>query len=117
MENWPAWTESVSKVELLSQGPFALGSKVRITQPRLPTTDWTVTEFTPGRSFTWESKRAGMTTLAAHTIAPKNDGSTVTLSLKQTGLLAGIVALFYGKMSQRYVDMEANGLKRFSEGA
>lgn len=117
VEKWPSWTESMRKVEKLDAAPFGLGSRVRITQPRLPVTEWTVTEFEAGTNFAWASKRAGMTTVGGHRITPKGDGCTVTLTILQTGLLAGLVALFYGGMTRRYVGMEAEGLKRFCEGA
>ena len=36
---------------------------------------------------------------------------TVTLSLHQTGFLAPIVGLLSARLTRRYIDMEANGLK------
>lgn len=116
VENWPEWTKSMRKVERLEGGPFGLGSRVRISQPGFPPVVWTVTEFEPGSGFVWEAKSVGMRTVAGHRVEARDGGSLVTLSVEQTGLLAGIFGLMYGAKSRRYVEMEAEGLKRAAEG-
>jgi uncharacterized membrane protein len=50
---WPEWTPSVRSVDRTSAGPLVVGERVVVSQPRLPTTTWTVTEVAEGRSFTW----------------------------------------------------------------
>jgi hypothetical protein len=39
----------------------------------------------------------------------------VRLTLDQSGLLAPVVGAFFGRLTRRYVDMEADGLKRRCE--
>ena len=113
---WPEWTESVSRVELLDAGPLDLGSRARITQPRLPVTVWEVTEFAPGVSFTWVAKRTGITTVAGHhVIADARGGTTVVLSIEQSGFLAPLVWLATRDLTRRYVETEARGLKKRAE--
>ena len=42
VERWPTWTSSMSRVTPLDPGPLAIGHRVKIKQPSLPTAVWTV---------------------------------------------------------------------------
>ena len=53
VESWPEWTPTVTSVRVLDDGPLRLGSRAKISQPRLPETEYVVTELIAGRSFTW----------------------------------------------------------------
>ena len=117
VERWPRVTASVSSVERLEHGPFAVGSRARIKQPRLATMIWTVTALEPGRSFTWTASSPGMNVIGEHRVEPgPGDAVTVTLSIVQSGLLEPIVRLLYGGLTRRYIQMEAEGVKRVSTG-
>jgi len=115
---WPEWTGSVSSVELLDQSPkLMVGSRVRIRQPRLAPAVWKVTEIEPERCFEWRSVLPGLTSIGEHRIEPVGaDRARVTLSIEWSGLLAPVINLLYGSLSRRYVETEAEGLKRRSEG-
>ena len=115
VESWPQWTASMTTVKLVNPQPLGLGSSVAIKQPRLAPTVMTVDEYVGGRSFAWSSRMKGLRTTADHRVEPAVTGSRVTLTLKQTGPLAGVVGLAYGRMIRRYVHMEASGLKRRAE--
>lgn len=116
VETWPEMTASVDRLELVSSGPFGMGSTARVKQPRLPAAEWTVTEFETGENFTWSSKSPGVTTVAGHVLTEHPDGTvTVRHILDQTGPLAPLAALLLGRLSRRYVQLEAEGLKRKSE--
>jgi len=116
VERWPEWTASVTRVELLGSGPLTVGSRVRIRQPRLPVAVWTVTVFDTHRGFEWKSAAPGLTTVAGHRIdATGPDSARVTLSLAWSGLLAPLLRLLYANLSRRYVELEAQGLKRRCE--
>jgi uncharacterized protein YndB with AHSA1/START domain len=118
VERWPEWTRSMSRVELTSGRPLGSGSEARVKQPRMPAMRWRVTDYQPGVNFTWETRSPGAKTVASHRIAPRpGGGSTVTLVLDQTGPLAAVISPFIGRMSRRYVQMEAEGLKRRAETA
>jgi uncharacterized membrane protein len=52
VERWPAWAPTVTSVRRLDDGPLAAGSRVRVEQPRIPPTEYVVTELEPSRSFT-----------------------------------------------------------------
>ncbi|TDD76499.1 polyketide cyclase [Actinomadura darangshiensis] len=115
VERWPGMTDSIDRVELLDK-PFALSSKARVHQPRLPAAVWTVTAFDENETFTWESRSPGVRTVAAHDIARRPDGTvSVRLAIDQTGPLAPAASLLAGRLTRRYVTMEANGLKAEAE--
>jgi uncharacterized membrane protein len=116
VERWPAWTASVTRVQRLDHGPFGSGSRARVKQPKLPTTVWTVTDVEPARSFTWTTRAGGVTSIGVHQIIP-GPGRTVTvhLSVRQIGLLAPVVGLFAAGLTRRYIQIEAEGLKRYCE--
>lgn len=109
LERWPTWTRSMTSVE--PDGPLAVGMRARIKQPRLPEVTWTVTEVDPDRSFTWEATGGGVRTVASHQVSDGAAGtSSVTLTIDTTGTLAGVMGLLLGRMTRRYVAMEADGL-------
>jgi uncharacterized membrane protein len=116
VENWPDWTASMSKVEVIN-GPAGAGARVRIKQPKFPAFTWQVTEWEPGHAFTWASSSGGVYSVARHLIEPAGKGSRVTLSIEQRDPLAWLVALLAGGVTRRYVAMEAAGLKARAEAA
>lgn len=116
VESWPEWTASMTNVERLDSGEFGMGSKARIKQPGFPRLVWEVTRLAPGSSFAWEAKSAGMTTVADHRISPTGHGSTATVSISQRGPLAGLNGLLLRRRTRRYLEQEAQGLKRHVEG-
>ena len=116
VERWPEWTASVTSVERLDHGPFGVGSRARVRQPRLPAATWTVTALEPGRSFEWRSAVPGLRSVGDHRVDATGDrASRVTLSVTWSGPLAPVVRLVWGNLSRRYVEMEAEGLKRRCE--
>ncbi len=116
VERWPEWTASVARAERLDDGPLRLGSRARLKQPRFPPAVWEVTELEPGRSFAWTAKNVGLTSVGRHRVFGRGDGgATVTLTLDQEGPLAPLLALLSGRLTRRYVDTEAQGLKRRCE--
>jgi len=117
VERWPEWTPSVTKLERLDSDGFGLGSRVRIRQPKLKTMIWRVSEFQEGRSFTWEARSPGIHVTGRHEIRPTDRGSIVTLTVIQSGWLASLFGPFFTPLAQRYVQIEAQGLKKKCEGS
>ena len=118
VERWPEWTDSVTGARPLDAGPLAGGSRVGISPPRLPTGPNTRTARAPGRSFTWEQRQPGSTVSAHHECVPLPDGGTrVELSVVMSGAVGGIVGRLYRRLTDRYLAMEATGLKTRAEGA
>jgi uncharacterized membrane protein len=115
VERWPEWTTSIRSVRRLDAGPLAVGSRAKVKQPRLPTTVWEVTALEPDREFTWVAKSPGVRTVAVHRLEPRDGHTDLTLTLRQEGALGGLMARMLGGLTRRYVDTEANGLKRRAE--
>lgn len=116
VERWPEWNGSVRRTQRLDDGPFGVGSTVRMEQPRLRTAVWRVIELDPLRSFTWTAASGGVTSVGGHRLTPLGDDAVrVDLTMEQTGLLAPLVGLLASSTIRRYLRMEADGLKRHSE--
>lgn len=114
-ERWAEWTPSVTSVQMLDT-PLAVGSRAIIRQPELPAAKFTVTALEPGRSFTWGSGIPGIVFVHAHhSVEPAPLGARATLRLRFAGLLGGIMGRKMAALNNRYLAMEAAGLKRFSE--
>jgi uncharacterized membrane protein len=140
VERWPEWTTTVRRVRRVESAPeyvpgedgpageLTEGDIVSIKQPGLPTLSWRVVEWRPNALFAWASTSAGLRTVAEHRVeespavpglhcAGERAGVTVTLTLRQTGPLAGLAALLAGRRTRRYVDTEAASLRARCEQA
>lgn len=119
VERWPEWAETVTSVTRLDDGPLTLSSRARIEQPKLPPTEYVVTEFLPGESFTWVATSPGVRTSARHEVVPLPGGGTrVRLEVEQAGPLGKVMGrLFFKGLTDHYLAAEAAGLKARSEGA
>ncbi|HEY0152832.1 MAG TPA: SRPBCC family protein [Longimicrobium sp.] len=115
VERWHEWTPTVTRVERLDAtgAPLALGSRLRIVQPKVPPAEWTVTEFEEGRGFRLFSRSPGATVKADHRAEPGDGGqrSRVTLSVTFTGFLGRIIGWLMRGLNERYLAQEAAGLK------
>jgi uncharacterized membrane protein len=117
VERWPEWASTVTSVRRLDDGPLAVGSQARIEQPRIPPTEYVVTELEPGRSFTWVATGPGVRTTARHVLEVLDSSRTrVTLTVEQAGIVGSVVGRFYRGLTDRYLSTEAAGIKARSEG-
>lgn len=115
-ERWPEWTASVTSLVPLGSSPPGLGARYRIVQPSLQPAELTITDWQPGERFVWVTRKPGLLMTADHVIRPSPGGSVVELTVRYEGLLGGLVGLMAGALTRRYMDMEAEGLQRRSEG-
>jgi uncharacterized protein YndB with AHSA1/START domain len=112
----PRWTPSMTSVTALDGEELAVGRRFRIKQPGFPPLVWRVTEIDSEHSFTWVARSPGVRTLAYHHVSTDADGATrITIGIRQTGPLAGLVARFTGARTERYLGLEAAGLKASAE--
>ena len=117
VERWPEWTETVTSVKRLDEGPLRRGSRARINQPKIPETEYVVTQLDPGRSFTWVATGPGVRTTARHDVEVLPSGrSRVTLAVEQGGWLGSVMGRFYRGLTDHYLADEASGLKSRCEG-
>jgi uncharacterized membrane protein len=118
VERWPEWTASITSVRLLDAVALSPGVRVRVRQPRLPPTTWTVTELEEGRSFSWAAAAPGMRTLARHRVdpaGPAGTGSIATLGVDQEGPLGRLLGRVMARLTHRYLATEAAGLRARAE--
>ena len=118
LEAWPERIETVDLVELLTPTPLGEGSRVRLKQPRLPEGTWEVTVWDAPSYFEYRQQSGGITIVAGHRVAALEGGrSRLTLTLEMRGLLVLVGALFYKGLTNRYMALEAEGIKRAAESA
>ena len=116
VERWPEGTPTVRNVKRLDDGPLGVGRRARIRQPKLFPAVWTVIALDPGRGFTWTTSGPGVLVTAHHGVETLSDGTTrATLSIAYSGRLASLVAWLTLGINDRYLGLEAAGLKRRSE--
>lgn len=113
---WPEILASVDEVRAHQEGPPAVGQVYTLWQPRMPKVRWTITEWTPGESFTWRSTSPGARTTAAHRLTPLGaDTTRLTLELDQRGPVNALLAPLTRRSAARLVALEAAGLKAAAE--
>ena len=113
---WPEWTASVNRVVPIDGPELVVGAQFAIEQPRLPKIVWEVIELDRGRTWKWRSTSVGPTTIAWHEVSPLDDGRTlVRQGIDQRGFLAPLIGLLTARVTERYLEMEARGLKARSE--
>ena len=116
IEHWPEWTPSVKSIRRLGRsGPLQPGSRALVRQPKLLPAVWTVTSMRPDRRFTWKTALQGMWVVADHWVEATANGSRATLSLQFQGLFGPLLARVTKGTNEKYLHLEANGLKRKSE--
>ena len=118
LEAWPRRIETVDVVELLTPAPVGEGSRVRLKQPKLPEGTRDVTVWDAPSYFEFRQTSGGVTNVAGHRVEALEEGrSRLTLTLDMRGLLVPVVALFYKGLTNRYLTVEAQGMKRAAESA
>lgn len=114
---WPEWTPTIDSVERLDEGRIHLGARTRIRQPKLPVAIWEVTELVEGQYFAWVSRAPGITTTGGHRVTATPEGTVATSTVIQEGPLGWLFGKLYAKLTQRYIELEAESLKKVSEDA
>lgn len=111
VQRWREWTPSVTSISILRGSALTVGSSAIIRQPGFPPALWKVSEVEPGRRFIWVSTGPGFRVTARHSVEEVPGGSRATLSLELTGLLGGLFGRLTKGVTERYLALEAAGLK------
>ena len=118
IERWPEWTQSVTSVQRLDDGPLAVGCRARILQPEFIPAVWCVTELNErDHIFTWRTGKPGVKLTARYVVERTARGSRVTLTRRYGGLLGPFMAYQLKDLNWQYLTMEAKGLKAHCEKA
>ena len=115
VERWHEWTASIKRIEKPVRGPLQVGSRAHVYQPKLLPAWWRVSHIQDGRSFTWISRNPGVVVTATHTVEPSGTGCRAILTLEYSGLLGPFFGRLFQAITQRYMAMEAAGLKQRCE--
>ena len=115
IENWNVWTPSITKISFIGHSRFALGGKVRIIQPKLFPATWTIAELIENKSFTWTTTLFGTSITAAHQLATCGQGTVVEIKMLYEGWLAKLLYRLSFPLTNQYITMEINGLKKVCE--
>ena len=108
---------TVTRIQRIGNGPLAVGTRALIRQPKLLPARWQVTELDEeDRAFTWITRGPAMRLTARHSVAITCNGSRATLSLQFSGLLGGLFGRLTRRLNERYLALEAKGLKERAEG-
>jgi hypothetical protein len=128
--NWPSITPTVLRVDRLDDqatdddatddpaataGPVRVGSSVRMKQPGQPVAVWTVTKMDPGREFSWQTKRMGLTMAASHRLSADGGSCRNELILDLTGPAARLFGMVFGGMVRTALETENAGFKARAE--
>jgi len=112
VSKWKDWTPTVIKTEVLDTPELNLGNRYKVFQPKLQPAEWTVTVLDK-TSFTWESKMPGMHMVAEHIVSSNGaNQAEVKLTFTFNGWFGKLIGMMYGKMTQEYIETEAQSLKK-----
>ena len=118
VQRWHEWTQSITSIKPFGKGSFEVGYRFIIRQPKLPMAMWKITELNEGKAFSWVSGIPLIfRTTAIHSVEGSRRGALVKLTVRYNGLLGSMLAQMTKEITERYLSLEANGLKERSESA
>jgi carbon monoxide dehydrogenase subunit G len=118
LDNWDQMLPTMQRVTRLgTKGPLGVGTRFEVQQPGLRRAVYEITDWQPGRGFTWRSTAPGIRTAAPHWLAPQDEGTRLVLGIDWSGPLTGLVRLLLGSKVRRMVEQEADSFTRLAERA
>ncbi len=115
VERWNQWTKSITKISILDSRQLAPGVKIKVLQPKLPPTIWTIKEIITDKLLTWEKRYLGFSMLSEHSISIQNNEITVTIRITYIGPLAALFYKLTHALTDNYMTLEIKGLRRECE--
>jgi hypothetical protein len=113
---WTSWTSTVLEATPLGTGEVRPGARVRARQPGLPVSVWTV-DAVDDETFEWNNFRHGLRTVATHRITPTPTGSTLSVTIRQEGILVPAVSLVRGGLIRRHLQQMTEDIKKAAEAS
>lgn len=95
--------------------PYRSRHPVTHSAAEVPPAVWQLTELREGESFNWVTKGPGVRAIARHGVEAIEGGCRATLSLEFAGPLGGAIGRLTSGLNERYLALEAAGLKKRSE--
>jgi hypothetical protein len=120
---WPEVVSSIERIEMLTPGPVALGSRFRETRRmygREATEEMTVSELVPPERFVLTAENHGTRYRAEHTFARAHDATRLTLvfSVEPVSVFARLLSplgrLMLGHLKKQ-IEADFDDLKRAAE--
>ena len=116
VERWSEWTASIERIVPLDGAGIEVGKRFEIKQPRMPKLVWEVTEVDPGASWTWRQRSPGAHHARHARGRAAGAGRTlVRQRIDQRGPSASLIGVLMRRLTKRYLELEAQGLKARSE--
>lgn len=113
VENWNTWDPDTKHASL--EGPFAVGSKGRLTPTKGNTVPMTVTKVEPGRCFTVESKIPLFRMVFEHELVPVPGATEVVHRVTFSGLLSLVLGPMLSKQLNVGLPVTLGRLKALAE--
>jgi carbon monoxide dehydrogenase subunit G len=91
LEEWPQWMPSIKRIERLSKGPLAVGSRLSVTARVSRLTVkllMTITKFVPERNVVMHGKTLGTNLTRFYNLEPVDGKTKVTVGGDVSGALA-----------------------------
>ena len=111
VKRWPEWTPTIKSVVALDNDALMPGRRYRVKHRGLATAVWKATEVDPKKGFTWETRAIGLRLTASHNLEGIRP-TAVTLVFALAGPLARFVAALARKKIEKYLELEAESLRR-----
>jgi hypothetical protein len=86
-----------------------------IRQPKFPPAMWKLIEIEEGRRFVWVTTGPRVSVVGRHPVDELGRGSRVNPVARIRGLLGGLIGRMTANLNQRYLGLEAMGLKKRTE--
>jgi len=114
-ERWPEWTPTVTRAKVRGKGSAGVGTLITIYQPKLLPALWRVTQFEPKRVIELQSGFPGLRVIALHNMAQRGEHTTLTLTIRFEGWMGRMLARRLADLNNRYLALEADGIRRYCE--
>ncbi len=113
VKNWHTWDPDTKQASL--EGPFAVGSKGRLTPTKGNTIPMVLTAVEPGRCFTVESRIALFRMLFEHELVPVLGATEVVHRVTFSGLLSVVLGPMLSRQLNTGLPVTLSRLKALAE--